>query len=287
MASKVPPLLEPYLALPPEASLILLTSVLGANTNWLVLRFLHSALASPGDEDTKVVFVSFVRDFAFWKEGAKRLSLGIWCCEESVADIHQGLDLEKLAAKKRFQFVNGLTALFVPGMQIALVGKAGERILSNPALEPVSREILGSIQNLKGDRGRILLVVDQLDLLLAAGSEHIGVVGLADMLMGFREEVHSTVTTLAADFPLVSVQRTPLEKDHAAFLLSVAHQADYTMGLRLLDTGTARDVSGVIRITVGDQLIEDDRDIQRRIEERELLYFVGGDGGVRVFERGQ
>lgn len=59
------------------------------------------------------------------------------------------------------------------------------------------------------------------------------------------------------------------------------------MGLRLLDTGTARDVSGVIRITVGDQLIEDDRDIQRRVEERELLYFVGGDGGVRVFERGQ
>jgi elongator complex protein 6 len=59
------------------------------------------------------------------------------------------------------------------------------------------------------------------------------------------------------------------------------------MGLRLLDTGAARDVSGVIRITVGDQISEDDQDIQRRIEERELLYFVGGDGSVRVFERGQ
>jgi len=59
------------------------------------------------------------------------------------------------------------------------------------------------------------------------------------------------------------------------------------MGLRLLDTGTARDVSGVIRITIGDQAAEDEQDIRRRIEERELLYFVGGDGGVRVFERGQ
>lgn len=86
---------------------------------------------------------------------------------------------------------------------------------------------------------------------------------------------------------MVSAQQTPLEKDHAALLLSSAHQADFTMGLRLLDTGTARDVSGVIRITVGDQASEDDRDIQRKIEERELLYFVGGDGGVRVFERGQ
>ncbi|TVY30346.1 Elongator complex protein [Lachnellula hyalina] len=271
MASKVPPLLEPYLALPPEASLILLTSVLGASTNWLVLRFLHSALASPGDEDTKVVFVSFMRDLAFWKEGAKRL----------------GLDLEKLAAKKRFKFMDGLSGLFVPEMQKAVVGKAGEKVLSIPALEHLSGEILEAVRNLKGDGGRILLVVDQLDLLLAAGGENIGAVGLGDMLMGFREEVYSTVTTLSADFPLVSAQQTPLEKDHAAFLLSVAHQADFTMGLRLLDTGTARDVSGVVRITVGDQFIEDNRDIQRRIEERELLYFVGGDGGVRVFERGQ
>lgn len=85
----------------------------------------------------------------------------------------------------------------------------------------------------------------------------------------------------------MSAQHTPFEKDHAAFLLSLAHQADFIMGLRLLDTGTARDVSGVIRITIGDQASEDDRDIQRKIEERELLYFVGGDGGVRVFERGQ
>jgi elongator complex protein 6 len=59
------------------------------------------------------------------------------------------------------------------------------------------------------------------------------------------------------------------------------------MSLRLLDTGTARDVSGVVRITAGDEVEVDDRDIQRRIEEKELLYFVGGDGGVKVFERGQ
>lgn len=80
MSSRIPPLLEPYLALPPEASLILLTSVLGASSNWLVLRFLHSALiGSDASSDTsqedeaKVVFVSFMRDLAFWKENAKRL----------------------------------------------------------------------------------------------------------------------------------------------------------------------------------------------------------------------
>jgi elongator complex protein 6 len=80
MSSRIPPLLEPYLALPPEASLILLTSVLGASSNWVVLRFLHSALVGPdtspeipGEDEAKVVLVSFMRDFAFWKENAKRL----------------------------------------------------------------------------------------------------------------------------------------------------------------------------------------------------------------------
>lgn len=115
------------------------------------------------------------------------IALEFGVCEESVADIHQGLDLEKLAAKKRFKQVAGLTSMFVPGRQKALVGKAEENALSNPALEPVSREIMGSIQNLKEGGGRILLVIDQLDLLLAAGGEHVSAVGLGDMLMCFRE----------------------------------------------------------------------------------------------------
>lgn len=81
MSSRIPPLLEPYLALPSEASLILLTSVLGASANWLVLRILHSALlgsdipsSDAGSEDEpKVLLVSFMRDAVFWKENAKRL----------------------------------------------------------------------------------------------------------------------------------------------------------------------------------------------------------------------
>ena len=66
--------------------------------------------------------------------------------------------------------------------------------------------------------------------------------------------------------------------NHVAFIAGLAHQARFVMGLRLLDTGTAKDISGVLRVTRGPQ--GDD------LEEKELLYFVGGDGGVRVFERG-
>lgn len=57
------------------------------------------------------------------------------------------------------------------------------------------------------------------------------------------------------------------------------------MGVRLLDSGTARDVSGVVRITIGDNA--PDQETVQRLEEKELLYFIGGDGNVKVFERGQ
>lgn len=87
MSARIPSLLEPYVALPPEAALILLTSVLGASSNWLVLRFIYSTLQpqdaapqTPPGEDSKVLLVSFMRDLAFWKENARRLvDLPILC----------------------------------------------------------------------------------------------------------------------------------------------------------------------------------------------------------------
>ena len=63
-------------------------------------------------------------------------------------------------------------------------------------------------------------------------------------------------------------------------MLSQAHEADVVLSLRLLDTGTAKDVSGVVRITHGSGDVGAE-------EDKEYLYHVLGDGGVRVFERGQ
>ena len=89
------------------------------------------------------------------------------------------------------------------------------------------------------------------------------------------------MVTLSADEPLISARTTTLEREHSAFVLSLAHEARMVMALRLLDTGTAKDVSGVMRITAGGD------DTGPPVEEHEYLYHVGGDGGVRVFERGQ
>lgn len=74
MSSRIPPLLEPYFALPSESSLILLTNVLGASSNWLVLRYLYSYLKVPEQtEDIGVAFVSFMRDGSFWRDGCGKM----------------------------------------------------------------------------------------------------------------------------------------------------------------------------------------------------------------------
>lgn len=66
------------------------------------------------------------------------------------------------------------------------------------------------------------------------------------------------------------------------------------MGVRALETGAARDVSGVLRITRGggwgggDGGWEEDGEGEGEGmgREVELLYLVGRDGNVKVFERG-
>lgn len=91
------------------------------------------------------------------------------------------------------------------------------------------------------------------------------------------------VFTAAADLPLMQSPTTPLEVSHAAYVMSMAHQAGMVMSVRGLDTGVAKDISGVLRITRGPGGWEGGGEV---VEERECLYYVGADGGVRVFERG-
>ncbi|KAH8661854.1 hypothetical protein BX600DRAFT_303619 [Xylariales sp. PMI_506] len=290
MSSRIPPLLEPYLQLPPETSLLVLSSVLGASTNWLIQRHLYALLANrssnlsddiaDGEEsnETAVVLVSFLRDYAFWKEGAGRI----------------GVDLDALAKKGRFLFVDGLSELWsepssasspsprVPRPPVSL--SANQRVLRGIPGQALRNELFEAVLELQLQRQRpqrVVLVIDNPDVLLATTGADMTGESLREIILDVREKVHSTIITLAADEPLVAEQTTSVEKQNAAFTLSIVHEAEMVVSLRLLDTGTARDVSGVMRITSGGSATG------FVSEERELLYFVGGDGGIRVFERGQ
>ena len=165
----IPPLLFPYFTLPPT-SLTLLTSTLTTSTNWLLLRYLYSAVKPPPDHlppytlqpqdhvktglsertKTHVILLSYLRDLSFWKDGTKKL----------------GLDLSQVT--------------FIDGLNTGLgLGKAG--------VDQVEMEIVGTVQRVKSTDGigRVVLMMDGLDFLLAAGE--VGVEGMLDMLGEVRE----------------------------------------------------------------------------------------------------
>ncbi|RKF60252.1 hypothetical protein OnM2_052062 [Erysiphe neolycopersici] len=264
----IPPELETYLELRSTSSLTLITSILGATSNWLILRLLQQTL-KPHDselslEPAAVLLVSFLRDGQFWDDAAQRL----------------GLNLTRLQEAKKYCFIDGLSGLFT-GEKLSNDVLAPQTLFS-PDLKYISEKIQTAIKTIKeGNKKRLLLVIDGVDVLLAA-SKDVNPFTLEDMIVELREEVLATVLTLSADLPLVTSLQTPLERDHAAFLMSIAHQSDLIMNLRLLDTGIAKDVSGVIRITC-----KEFDEGKAKHEDKEFLYFVSADSKVKLFERGQ
>ncbi|KAK0661315.1 hypothetical protein DIS24_g2691 [Lasiodiplodia hormozganensis] len=367
-SSRIPPLLQPYVRLPPASSLHLLTSVLGASTNWLVIRYLCGAFAGHDarkpaassdennsrlrgqDEDAAVILVSFLRDWEFWKTESRRAG---------------GLDLARLAQQNRFAFIDGLSNLFLPADSTDAADAApAAPALSSPIPVRTSRTITprtppqaspqqhsstapsrpassttpaptfrltsptlshleAVVQKARAHltasspARRVLLILDAPDLLLAAAADGTAArsmtpVDFASTLLALRGDVHAAVVSVSADTPLVAAavdavtaqqdgniggqhaNSTPLEAAQAAFVVGLTHVADWVLSLRLLDTGFAADVSGVLRITRGDNSDEDEEqegDVdaggeELRMEEKEVLYYIGGDGSAKAFERG-
>ncbi|KAK8201883.1 hypothetical protein M8818_005407 [Zalaria obscura] len=365
--NRVPPLLEPYVRLPPEASLTLLTGVLDATPTWLVVRYLDSLLGNGGrlqntrggnedimdnsngtedQEDVAVVLVSWMRDWEFWKTEARRGG---------------GLDLARLAQQKRFAFVDGLTNLFAPapsdkvappptrslapqqqptarstvpargpstlpirGPPVRTPAAApqplpahpqttsptpapGTTTLTSPSLPHAAEKITTLVTTLPSasPARKTVLILDSPSALLATTSTPAS--SLSSFILQLRSLVHSTLLVTEADLPFLSAAAqaayggvrgaygemagkvTPVEAEHAAFVVQQAHGARLVISARGLETGVARDVSGVVRVGRGGGWDEEgESEVERDgvVAEMEVLYYVQADGGVRVFERG-
>ncbi|KAH7405856.1 hypothetical protein DE146DRAFT_649893 [Phaeosphaeria sp. MPI-PUGE-AT-0046c] len=143
---------------------------------------------------------------------------------------------------------------------------------------------------------KTLLVLDNPDLLLALDPS-LQPTSLTSLILALHASpnVSHILTHIHADNPLLgqSTPPQPLELAHHNFLVKLAHMSTRILGVRVLDTGVARDVSGVVRITEqrvgwvglgfdgnGDDGGEEDKG------GKEFLYQVKGDGSVKVFERG-
>lgn len=105
----------------------------------------------------------------------------------------------------------------------------------------------------------------------------------------------ASVITAAGDKKLLSSPKEPLNplaRAHTRLLASLTHTAHSVFQLRSLDTGVARDITGVLRINRGCNGSDEyrrglDMEVGREEFSGEYLYRLVGDGGVRVFQRGQ
>lgn len=98
---------------------------------------------------------------------------------------NQGLDLDKLAAKKRFTFIDGLSELYLEPVK----SKAGTRsanVIRANELGNILNTVKNTLKALQAGSGKVILVIDQLDLLLATSGDKLDTVALGDMLMDWR-----------------------------------------------------------------------------------------------------
>ncbi|CAO2657264.1 Nn.00g033900.m01.CDS01 [Neocucurbitaria sp. VM-36] len=362
-STRIPPLLQPFIHLPRDDSLLLLTSTLGASANWLIIRFLCNALSDSnaqdgGDEGPNVVLASWMREYEFWKQEARKGA---------------GLDLEKLREDGRFAFVDGLsgvgseatkdgnlgsgeqrleaagfrntsmlstkvsqvlpvrgppgrlvpargpTAPAAPVAQndpMASVAPAearstnqsarGHHTLKNADLAYLRTTISTAVSSLTSpsppasttssiSQRKTLIILDNPDLLLALNPT-VTSSTFTSLILALHTlpTVSHILTHLQSDTPLLSLSTPPqpLELAHNNLLVKCAHMSRRILGVRVLDTGVARDVSGVVRVTeqkadwLGLGFESEGKESEDSGKGREFLYQVKGDGSVRVFERG-
>ncbi|CAE7207966.1 hypothetical protein PTNB85_09320 [Pyrenophora teres f. teres] len=353
-STRIPPLLHPYVQLPHDDSLLLLTSTLGASANWLLIRFLCNELSSNiqdgGEEGHNVILVSWMREYEFWKQEARKSA---------------GLDMERLKKEGRFAFVDGLgagadatddgsrsNAQAQPHVAVSNGPQAAQRgpqilpargppgrivpargppvtaqvATPTPSTAPntsnestsakkttpghytlktleiadVKATISSAISSLATSATpcKTLLIFDNPDLLLALNPA-ITPSNFTSLLLELHTlpTVSHILTHMQADNPLLSLSTPPqpLEITHHNLVVRCAHMSRRILGVRVLDTGVARDVSGVVRITeqrshfigAGSGRTTAGRDGGGDDGKgKEFLYQVKGDGSVKVFERG-
>lgn len=199
------------------------------------------------------------------------------------AECFQGLDLSKLIAEKRLIYIDGLIDTKPAGDANPGVQRFNYMSSKPDAIESAIRRVTS---HSPPSTAGVTLVIESIDLLLAL-NPNVSAMKLSRMLLGLRKDFDSMTITCSADAPLLhndGALASPLEREHLAFITTMAHQSSLIMQLRTLDTGAAKDVSGVLRISHGGST-EPEEEID--FPEGEWLYQVKGDGNVRVWSRGE
>ena len=271
MASKTrppPAALAPYLRLPPETSLITLTATLGCGTSavWIAARYIAEVLASSlrsdaglqdgaGGDGLGVVVASWQHDEKFWRGEIRRTT---------------GLDVTK-SGGGRLKFLDFLTT---------------NAPLSS--MQEIEREIFSALPSSPSSGKKTVLILDNplLSLLTTTSQQQPQPQSpnLSTLLLSLRSHpsIHSTLLLLPSPSPFPPT--TSFDSSIANFTTTVLHASRLVLSCRELETGAAKDVSGVLRITHGGD--SDWGQGEEGEAEAELLYLIQRDGVAKVFKRG-
>ena len=311
MPEIVPTLLAPYLQVALiQSSLTVVTSTLSTPANWLLVRLLYSALKGVDEtalstliktrtttSDANVIIISLTRPLDLWIELCRKLvsqedflSPPFSCILR--IDLSQGLDLLSLVKSRKLHYIDGLSTVSQtraerPGVTLKeLTFDALYEVISSTT--NASSNVGAQSHNGDASASKPVIIIDGLDF-LAACQPGIDMVTIQSFLLNVRSLGRAVIVTASADAPLLHNHygsATPLEQFHAALVSSLAHQSACVMQLRNLNTGSARDITGVLRISRGGAH-DGNKDDHAMLDEAEWLYQVKGDGSARVWCRGE
>jgi elongator complex protein 6 len=161
-------------------------------------------------------------------------------------------------------------------------GQSHQKMLTSHELSALTAAMDETFSSL-GDLD-IVLLLDSPDLVL--GTTESTAAAIMSTLLQLRLRVHATVIMLRADLFDSEVEPqtpTPMQIQQQQLVLSLAHQANAVFSVRRLDTGLAKDVAGVLRVTTA---MRDCTDDGQGSPAKEFLYQVHDNRTAVVWERG-
>ncbi|KAF2440579.1 hypothetical protein P171DRAFT_103572 [Karstenula rhodostoma CBS 690.94] len=183
----------------------------------------------------------------------------------------------------------------------APTSQPGLYALSSTSLDHINATVTAAIASLRPSPAapRTLVILDNPDILLAC-VPGLTPASLTSFFLGLHTQpsVSHVLIHLQSDLALLAPPErpSPLQIAQQNLVVRTAHMSAKVLGVRVLDTGVARDVSGVLRVTVNRESWADIATVGEGAEGgavqapeeggSEVLYKVNGDGSVRVFERG-
>lgn len=136
---------------------------------------------------------------------------------------------------------------------------------------------------------RTTIIIDSIDFALAQEPE-MDPFKLQQFLASIRSPIVSLILSCNADTPLLYTDveaATTLEKHQRGFLASMAHQSCWVFQIRGLDTGIAKDVTGVLRVSHGGSDELTSRETSNQLSDREWLYRLKSDASISIWLRGE